>query len=258
MPGSRTPVSPSITPAGSVGDSGDPGRAAESGGREAVTDQSNASAPPVPTLSRGSLAFGYLPSCYMHPSWWSPIWLPRDLYKRLTSNPRCHRHLSSFFLRQLGTEANWSVDVQCAADSLALANAQGLDRLVHLAGVTLHSRAIAGVLRSGQQRDIKRRIGIRSYEFALRRGRFLLQQVRLANAVSTVALTEVNTLKADCRALGLRALATAFSETPIAMVRRVQLRFCKSLIERHWRSLASEPADFLRLFFLIDRQVDVQ
>lgn len=154
--------------------------------------------------------------------------------------------------------ADLPIQIQSGSEALALATPQRLGHLVHLVGITLHSPAIAGVLRSEQQRDIKHLVGTLSYEFALRRGRFLLQQGCLADVAAAVVLTEVGTLKADCQSLGLRALATALSESPMAIVRRVQLKFCKRLVERHWRPLASVPADFLRLFFLIDRQADFQ
>lgn len=204
-----------------------------------------------------ALAFHFLPTRYVHPSWWSSDWMPENLFERLGRNPRCHTHLSRFFLKQTGLDSAPQFDVSPPAETLSLTPGRELHRLVYLAGITLLSPAIAGVLRGAERRSIKNAIGARHYEFALKRGRFLLQQGRMRHVVPTGHLTDASTLAADCRALGLRALASAFEKTPTDVIRRVQFKFSKVLVDRHWRPLEAEPSSALQLFLLLDRQVDV-
>ena len=201
------------------------------------------------------LAFHFLPTRYMDSTWWVSDGLPDELFQRLRQSPRSHRHLSRFFLKQAGRVDGPAVDSGSAEARLALLPAPRLTRLAFLAGVALLSPTIAGVLRGRDRSRIKAAIGDASYEFAIKRGRFVLQQARLREAVPGIGLSDFGSVDEECRRLGVGALATALRDAPGPWVRRVQLKLPRSLAERHWQALLPRPDEFLRLFELLHRQL---
>lgn len=201
-----------------------------------------------------TLRFHALPSKYMDASWWQRGWLPVELFERLRRNRRSHLHLSRFLVRQFGLTEGSPPSWQPDQAGLAVTPAERLDRLVSLAGVTLLSTAIAGVLRSRDRNRIIAQIGEPDYRFAVRRGRLLLQQARLAQAGLDAAATVPDPADRESRRLGMAGLATALQDAPESLVRRVQLKLPKTEVEAHWQPLAPAAPAFLRLFRLIDGQ----
>lgn len=214
-------------------------------------------APPAGPLTGEVLAFHFLPTRYMDPSWWQPPALPEPLLERLGNDPRCHRHLSRHLLEECGLDGSPDYDLPPAAVRLALMDRQRLDRLLLLAGLTLLSPSVACVLRRGERLRIKDSIGAGDYEFAVRRGRFLLQQSRLEGVLPTASPGDPGTLGRRCRRLGMGALAAALCDRPDSLIRRMQMRFPKAAVECHWRPLAAKPTEFMRLFALLDRRAPV-
>ena len=200
------------------------------------------------------LAFHFLPTRYMDSSWWDCDELPRELFARLRQDPRSHRHLSRFFLRRAGPVDDLIPAHGSPEAGLALLPAPRLNGLAFLAGVTLLSTSIVRVLRGRDLRRIKASIGDESYEFAIRSGRFVLQQARLKEAIPGVGLSDLSSVDEECRRLGVGGLATALQNAPAPWVRRTQLKLPRSLAERHWRALLPRPDEFLRLFELLDRR----
>ena len=200
------------------------------------------------------LAFHFLPTTYMDATWWEPDGLSEELFQRLCKTPRSHRHLSRFFLKQAGLTDAPVVDPGPAVSRLALLPAPRLTQLADLAGVTLLSPAIARVLRSPDRSRIKTGIGDARYEFAIRSGRFVLQQARLKEPIPGVGLTDFDAVDDACRRLGVRSLATALQDAPTPWVRRTRLKLPRCLAERHWRALLPGSKEFLRLFELLARQ----
>ena len=201
------------------------------------------------------LVFHFQPTRYMDPTWWDRGGLPDALLERLRQSPRSHRHLSRFFLKRTGPLDSLVVDPESAEARLVLLPAPRLVQLAFMAGVTLLSTSIAKVLRGQDLRRIKAGIGDASYEFAVRSGRFLLQQARLTEAVSGIGLADVGVVDEECRRLGVRSLATALQDAPRSWVPRVQLKLPKSLAERHWQAFLPRSNEFLRLFALLNRQI---
>ena len=202
------------------------------------------------------LAFHFLPTRYMDSTWWESDGLPDELFQRLRQEPRSHRHLSRFFLKQqAGPADSLVVDPGSAEVRLVLLPGPRLTRLAFLAGVTLLSPTIARVLRGRDRSRIKTAIGDASYEFAIKSGRFVLQQARLKEAVPGVGLSDFGSVDEECRRLGVGALATALQDAPMPWVRRAQLKLPRSLAERHWQALLPRSDELLRLFELLDRQL---
>ena len=201
------------------------------------------------------LGFHFLPTRYMDSTWWESDGLPDELFQRLRQSPRSHRHLSRFFLKRAGPVDSLIVDLGSAEARLALLSAPRLTQLARLAGVTLLSTTIARVLRGSDRSRIKAGIGTASYEFAIRSGRFVLQQARLKEAIPGVSLTDYGMVDEECRRLGVGSLATALQDAPLPWVRRAQLKLPRSLAERHWQALLPRPDEFLRLFELLNRQI---
>ena len=201
------------------------------------------------------LAFHFQPTRYMDPTWWESDGLSDELLQRLRHSPRAHRHLSRCFLRRAGPLDSPVVDPGLAEARVALLPGPRLARLAFLAGVTLLSTAIAQVLRGTDRSRIKAGIGDASYEFAVRSGRFVLQQARLTEAVPGIGLADVGLVDEECRRLGIGGLATALQDAPSPWVRRAQLKLPRSLAERHWHALLPRPDEFLRLFALLNRQI---
>ena len=199
-----------------------------------------------------TLAFG--PVETLHPTWWREDWLPGALFERARRDPGARRHLCRFFLRQAGADGAWDLAAEPPHLALALLDGRRLARLVLLAGVTLLSGSIARVLRGGDRLRIKEGIGADAYEFALRRGRFLLQQARLGDDAAGTGLTDFGRAGATCRRAGVAALATALQSAAPPLTRRVQWKLPRDLVERDWEPLADGPDAFLRLFQLLDRQ----
>ena len=200
------------------------------------------------------LAFHFLPTRYMDSTWWESDGLPDELFQRLRQNPRSHRHLSRFFLKQGGPADSLIVDPGSAEAKLVLLSGSRLARLAFLAGVTVLSPTIARVLRGQDRNLVKAAIGDASYEFAIRSGRFVLQQARLKETISSVGLSDFSLVDEECRRLGVGGLASALQDAPMPWVRRAQLKLPRSLAERHWRVLLPRPDKFLRLFDLLSRQ----
>ena len=200
------------------------------------------------------LAFHFLPTRYMDSTWWESDGLPDELFQRLRQNPRSHRHLSRFFLKQGGPADSLVVDPGSAEVKLVLLSGSLLARLAFLAGVTLLSPTIARVLRGRDRSLIKAAIGDASYEFAVKSGRFVLQQARLKETIPGVGLSDFSLVDDECRRLGVGSLASALQDAPMPWVRRVQLKLPRSLAERHWQTLLPRPGKFLRLFDLLSRQ----
>ena len=213
---------------------------------------------PVKTSSSdmaAMLAFHFLPTRYMDSTWWQSDGLPDELLQRLRQSPRSHRHLSRFFLKQEGPADRPVVDPGSAEARLALLPAPRLTRLAFLAGVTLLSPTIARVLRGRDRSRIKAAIGDESYEFAIKSGRFVLQQARLRQAaVAGADLSDFSLVDEECRRLGVGGLATALRDAPMPWIRRAQLKLPRPLAERHWQALRPRPDEFLRLFELLNRQ----
>ena len=201
------------------------------------------------------IAFHFLPTRYMDSTWWESDGLPDKLYQRLRQSPRSHRHLSRFFLKRAAPVDSLVVDPGSPEARLVLLPGPRLTRLAFLAGVTLLSTTIARVLRSKDRSRIKAGIGDASYEFALKSGRFVLQQARLKDAVPGVGLSEFSSVDEECRRLGVGSLATALQNAPMPWVRRAQLKLPRSLAERHWQALLPRSDEFLRLFELLNRQI---
>ena len=201
-----------------------------------------------------TLAFHALPAQYMDASWWQSEWLPEPLFERLRRNRRSCRHLSSFLVGRLCLADDSPSGWEPAHVRLAAAPAQRLDRLASLAGITLLSAVIAGVLRSRDRHRIISQIGERDYQFAIRRGRFLLQQSRLAKAGLEVGGTVPDPLDRECRRLGIASLAAALQQASDSLVRRAQLKLPKAAVAAHWQPLGPAAPAFLRLFRLLDAQ----
>ena len=201
------------------------------------------------------LAFHFLPTRYMDSTWWESDGLPDELFQRLRQSPRSHRHLSRFFLKQAGPPDSLVVDPGSAETRLVLLSGSRLTRLAFLAGVTVLSPTIARVLRGRDRSRIKAAIGDASYEFAIKSGRFVLQQARLKETISGVGLSDFSLVNEECRRLGVGALATALQDAPMPWVRRAQLKLPRSLAERYWQALLPRSGEFLRLFELLSRQL---
>ena len=201
-----------------------------------------------------TLAFYALPAQYMDTSWWQANWLPGELFERLRHNPRSQQRLSLFLTRQFGLTGDSPFRWAPAHAKLAVIPAHRLGRLVSLAGITLLSTAIAGVLRSRDRNRITAQIGERDYRFAVRRGRFLLQQARLAQAAEAFGAPLPDAVDRESGRLGIASLATALQSAPESLVRRTQLKFPKASVEAHWQPLIAKPDGFLRLFRLLDAQ----
>ena len=208
-----------------------------------------------PSDMAAMLAFHFLPTRYMDSTWWQSDGLRDELYQRLRQNPRSHRHLSRFFLKEAGLIDNLVVDPGSAEARLALLPAPRLTQLAFLAGVTLLSTTIARVLRGQDRSRIKAAIGKASYEFAIKSGRFVLQQARLKEAIPGLGLSDFGSVDEECRRLGVGSLATALQDAPMPWVRRTQLKLPRSLAERHWQALLPRPDEFLRLFELLNRHM---
>lgn len=209
----------------------------------------------APSLSPELLRFNYQPTAYMHPSWWQTNWLPADLFERLRQNPRSQRHLSGFFLRQAGLADRMVLDCDPVHSRLALIPGPRLNRLALLAGLTLLSPSIARVLRSADKALIKEGLGERDYEFAIRRGRLLLQQARLTDTAGDIGLRAPAEAMAEARQLGIASLATALQDAAEPLLRRTRWKLPRGAAEQYWRPLMSRSQEFLRLFRLLDRQV---
>ena len=210
------------------------------------------------SLSGEMLAFHFLPTRHMHPSWWMMSELPEGLFERLAGDRRSHRHLSRRLFRESGLEPLPQLDLSPDAIRLAVMDGQRLCRLLTLAGITLLSPAIAGVLRREERQRIKNGIGADDFQFAVKRGRFLLQQSHLGNLLPAVPPGDPGTVGERCHGLGMGALAAALSDTPDGLVRRMQMKFPKASVERHWRPVAAKPSEFRRLFTLLDRRAGVE
>ena len=201
-----------------------------------------------------ALRFHWLPAEYMHSSWWRPGWLPEELFERLRRNRRSLPHLSRFLARELRLAGDLPSAWEAAHLSLAVTSAGRLGRLAALAGITLASPAIAGVLRSRDRSRIVSEIGERDYRFAVKRGRFLLQRARLAQAAEGFGTTLPETMGEESRRLGIASLATALQNAQEPLIRRIQLKLPKGLVESHWQPLMPTSEGFLRLFQLLDAQ----
>ena len=203
------------------------------------------------------MAFLFLPTRYMDPSWWNFHGLPTCLHRRLLADPRSHRHLSRRVLREMGLDCSCP-ELSPAVTRLALMDEKRLDRLLVLAGLTLLSPSISSVLRRDERQRIKSGVGADGYEFSVRRGRFLLQQSRLGDVLPAGSPADFDAVTDRCRGLGMGALAAALRDAPATLVRRMQLKFPKASVERHWRPLAAKPSEFMTLFTLLDRQADFE
>ncbi|MDE0365548.1 MAG: SctK family type III secretion system sorting platform protein [Gammaproteobacteria bacterium] len=215
-----------------------------------ATDGLNVNRP----LLAETLLFYSLPAQYMDASWWRPQWLPAALFERLRQNRRSQRHLSNFLVSHLGLGDDPLSGWEPARFKLAATPVQRLDRLVTLAGITLLSTAIAGVLRSRDRNRVTAQIGEQDYRFAVRRGRFLLQQSKLAQSALDVGAPLPDPVDRESRRLGMASLATALQNAPASLVRRTQLKFPRTAVEAHWQPLIPESQAFLRLFRLLDAQ----
>lgn len=200
------------------------------------------------------LALAFRPVDTLHPTWWREDWLPGALFERVRQDRSARRHLSRFFLRQAGADAAWDLAAEPPHVALALLDGPRLANLALFAGVTLHSGSIARVLRGGDRLRIREGIGADAYEFALRRGRFLLQQARLGENAAGTGLTDFDQAGETCRRTGVAALTTALRDAAPPLARRVQWKLPRDLVERDWQPLAEAPDAFLRLFRLLDRQ----
>jgi len=166
------------------------------------------------------LAFAWSPATYMDPSWWREDWLAPTLFERLLENPRSRRHLSKFLLRTLALADVGTIGPDSPEMDLAMVDGRRLQRLVVLAGVTLLSGTIARVLRGADRRRIKDALGDADYEFAVRRGRLLLQQARVRGDLPGLDLPDCGLAEEAMRRCGVGSLATALQDAPAALVRR--------------------------------------
>lgn len=196
-----------------------------------------------------------LPTRYMDPTWWQPDWLPEQLFERLNRNPRGQRHLSRFFLKHAESPDYSLFRGEPAHVDLALIPRQRLNRLIFLAGVTLLSPAIAQVLRGQDRSRIRDRLGESDYQFAIRRGRFLLQQARLRDRIEDIGQSDLSEADDQCRRLGIGSLAAALKDAPQPLIHRTRLKLPRNLAERYWQPLGSPSDAFTRLFRLLGRQV---
>lgn len=208
-----------------------------------------------PSDMAAMLAFHFLPTRYMDSTWWESDGSLDELYQRLRQNPRSHRHLSRYFLKHADLIDSPVVAPGSPEARLALLPAAQLMQLAFLAGVTLLSTTIARVLRGQDRSRIKGAIGDGSYEFAIKSGRFVLQQAGLKEAIPGVGLSDFASVDEECRRLGVGSLATALQDAPMPWVRRTQLKLPRSLAERHWQAILPRSDEFLRLFELLHRRI---
>ncbi|MDE0658269.1 MAG: SctK family type III secretion system sorting platform protein [Gammaproteobacteria bacterium] len=204
-----------------------------------------------------ALAFACLPATYMDLSWWRDDWLPQALFERLRGEPRSAGWLSRFVVRTLELGDVGPVVAESPEARLLCLGARRLERLVVLAGVTLLSGRIAQILRGTDRRLVKAALGEDDYAFALRRGRLLLHQARLAPTSADLGETDLADTAEACWRLGIGGLAAALQGTTAGFTRRIQLMLNMESVARHWTPLAGEPARFQRLFGLLDGQVAV-
>lgn len=178
-----------------------------------------------------------------------------ELLERLRKNPRSSRRLSAFLLRQARLTAACPLGPASAETRVALTPPGELNRSVFLAGVTLLSPTIARVLRGVDRSTITAAIGQHDYQFAIRRGRLLLQQARLGGKVQPPGMADFESLAQECWRMGVGALATALMNTPDPVARRTQFKLPKGFVEDGWRPLAEQHDPFLKLFELLRPQV---
>jgi len=209
----------------------------------------------APSSARRILAFVLLPASYADPTWWDPRWLPTELFERLRPNPRSCRRLSAFLIRQAGLTAACLLEPDTPETRIALTPPAELDRSVFLAGLTLLSPIIARVLLGADRSKIKAAIGPGDYEFAIRRGRLLLQQARLNKVLPQASVADFAVLEKQCWALGTAALATALKNAPHPVVRRTQFKLRKGLVDGSWQPVAEQHDPFVKLFELLRPQV---
>ena len=224
------------------------------GGANGSSNGNGGSSLEAASLLPEALRFHSLPAEYMDASWWQPQWLPAALFERLRQNRRSRRHLSNFLVSHLGLGDDPLSGWEPARFKLAATPAQRLDRLVTLAGITLLSTAIAGVLRNRDRNRVTAQIGEQDYRFAVRRGQFLLQQSRLAKSALDVGSPLPDPVDRESRRLGMASLATALQNAPESLIRRAQLKFPRTAVEAHWQPLIPKSQAYLRLFRLLDVQ----
>lgn len=201
------------------------------------------------------MEFNCAPLAYMDASWWRDEWLPNAVFQKLRGSRRAQLRLSDFVRKRIGLPLILNFDYQSTSGRLALLSGKRLTRLVFWAGIARFSPWIAGVLRSGDIGEIKRRIGADSYDFALRSGRLVLRQARLPQPETLPIETSPGTIDEDCRAEGLRGLAAALEGVPQPVVRRVKLKLPKRQVESHWPASTENSANHLRFLALLERQI---
>lgn len=204
---------------------------------------------------RQVLEFNCIPLAYMDASWWRPDWMPEAVLQRLRGSARARLRLSDFVRQRIDLPLILDFDYQSTLGRLALLSGGRLTRLVFWAGITRLSPWIAGVLRRSDIGEIKRRIGADGYDFALRSGRFVLRQARLGQPEALSIETSPGTIDEDCRAEGVRSLAAAFKGAPEPLLRRLQLKLPRPLVESHWPHAVENSANHLRFLALLERQI---
>lgn len=201
------------------------------------------------------LRFNFLPTGYMHSSWWRTDWLPAELPAGLQASERAQCHASQFVLRQFELSEDFVFDFSTEIKQVALLASGRLNRLVYLAGLCLQSRGIASVIFGRDVRAIKNAIGDADYFFAIKRGMTLLNEARVADSMLPDGITAAGSVGQDCHRLGVGSLATAMHDMPTALVRRLQLKFPRNMTETAWQVSAGDKEAHARLLLVMNKEL---
>ncbi|MGU9978139.1 MAG: SctK family type III secretion system sorting platform protein [Candidatus Oxydemutatoraceae bacterium WSBS_2016_MAG_OTU14] len=185
--------------------------------------------------------FNYFPLTYSDPSWITPEWMKLSTQALQGLNKHGQFYASQLMLKHYEFSQHAIFDGGAKIREIILLDREHLVRVSTLIGLVTYSKSIARVILGKERKVIRDTIGEKNYNFAIKKGVYLLDDVGLNEWIPDLPPSE--TMMEDFLKIGVQALATLTQELPQALSQRVQFKFPRAVVKQCWHSYTQSQGE---------------
>ena len=160
--------------------------------------------------------FNICPAKYIHVSWIDHI-IKGVFFERLRKNKRAEKRISSLILERFELEGKYFFDFEEQCRRLALIDLESLSNLVFFAGTALNAKRLSGIIERETLLSLKKDIGEKVYQFALKRAPILIGRVE----APFVMEQQSSGYRQHIMQCGMKCLKACFDGEPAALTKRL-------------------------------------
>lgn len=173
------------------------------------------------SLSKPIIDFNFNLAGFIHPTR-MPVTVPQVWLKAFQKSVRGKHRLNTILSAYYGLQAEYCFDFEESSKRLMLLNADIINRLVLVAGVTYYSDAIALLIEKSKIQFVKAAIGEELYMFALKKVPILFKN---RPAIDLPDLFTSADILVTINNVGKKLIEYIVSGKPQALIKRFELKF---------------------------------